>query len=285
MNDHWLGIVPSLHIRQRLAKWMIVVIVYTLAVVAFERWMDLPEWTTGAEAGAILGFVIGILVVFRNNAAYDRWWEARKLWGQLINDSRNLLLKSRAHADAPPGDFAELGRLLVGFAHALRLHLRGVSGLAQIPGFENDQTAVSHAPGHIAAQVHQLLNRWNREGKLRDSLWVLDVHARALMDVCGACERIRNTPLASSYRALVRLALITYVLTAPWSVTLDLGLWAIPALNVGFFFLLGIELTAEDVEEPFGVGADELPLEDYCRTIETFVKETLQKPSESLKHG
>jgi putative membrane protein len=106
---------------------------------------------------------------------------------------------------------------------------------------------------------------------------MLDVHARGLMDVCGACERIRNTPLASSYRALVRLALLTYVITAPWSVTLDLGLWALPALDIGFFFLLGIELTAEDVEEPFGIGADELPLEDYCQTIETFVKETMRQ--------
>jgi putative membrane protein len=95
------------------------------------------------------------------------------------------------------------------------------------------------------------------------------------MDVCGACERIKTTPLARSYKALARQGILFYVLVAPWSISLDLGLWGIPALALGFYFLLGLELTAEDVEQPFGVSADDLPLASYCEAIEHFVQSIL----------
>jgi putative membrane protein len=264
---------------------MAVVVAYSVVVIFIERSFEIPAWEAGAEAGAALGIVIGILVVFRNNAAYDRWWEARKLWGQLINDSRNLLLKAQAHVDVPAAEHRLLGSYIMSFANALRLHLRGVTGVHRVPGYEKEPINFPHAPGYFASLVHRLLDQWNREGKLRDTMWVLDVHARALLDVCGACERIRNTPLASSYRALVRLALFLYVMTAPWSISLDMGWSALPALGMGFFFLLGIELTAEDVEMPFGSGADELPLEDYCRTIEEFVTAAVDFESPTARNG
>jgi putative membrane protein len=212
-----------------------------------------------------------MLVVLRNNAANDRRWEARKLWGQLINELRNLALKARAHVAVDADEDRQFARLLAGFAHALRLHLRGVVGLRFVPGFEQEATAFPHAPGYIAGLIHQTLDRWNREGKLRETVWILDVHARSLMDVCGACERIRNTPLASSYRALLRWGITLFVLSFPWSVILVLGWWSLPVLVIAFGFLLGTELTAEAVEESFGTEGDDLPLETYCLTIETFV--------------
>jgi putative membrane protein len=95
------------------------------------------------------------------------------------------------------------------------------------------------------------------------------------MDVCGACERIRNTPLASSYRALLRWAIALYVAAAPWMVAMLTGWWGLPLLAAGTVLLIGIELTAEAIEEPFGREGDDLPLETYCQTIETFVTAAL----------
>lgn len=273
---HWLfSWLPPLHVAPRLALWTTLSLAYSLAVMLALNHLQVPPWPAGAEIGASLSLALGILLVFRNNAAYERWWEARKLWGQLINDERNLASKARAHAALDADEQRELARLLIGFCHALRLHLRGPCTVQQVPGFEREQTDFPHAPGYMAGHIHQLINHWNRAGRLKESVWILDVHARSLLDICGACERIRNTPVASSYRSLLRGAIAVYVVAAPWPVSLEMGWWGMLVLAVAFGFMLGIELTAEDVEEPFGTDDDDLPLETYCATIENYVRAEL----------
>jgi putative membrane protein len=273
------------HVGRTLALLLIPALVYVVADTVLIQFLGLPAWAAGKEAANTLGIVLGVLVVLRTNAANDRWWEARKLWGQLINDSRNLALKARAHAAADPEEYRELAHLLAGFAHALRLHLRGQGGIRSVPGFESAPTDFPHGPGYVAELVHRLLNRWNRQGKLRDTVWMLDVHARALMDICGACERIRNTPLPASYRLLLRSGIGLYILVAPWTVSPELGWWGVALLVLEFGFLLGIELTAEAIEEPFGTEKDDLPLETYCQTVETFVRAMLEAPEPALTEG
>ena len=90
-------LLPSLHVGRTLAVWLAVLLAYTAADVALAKVLGLPPWSPGEEFAASLGVVLGVLVVFRINTAYNRWWEARQLWGQLVNDSRNLALKVRAH--------------------------------------------------------------------------------------------------------------------------------------------------------------------------------------------
>jgi putative membrane protein len=269
-------LVPSLHVGRRLVVWLVPTLVYNLGVTLLVKFGELPDWKLGVESATALGVVLGMLLVFRNNAANDRWWEARKLWGQLINDSRTLILKVRAHAAVDAAEHRQLGRLIVAFAQALQLHLRGIASLQAVPGFERTPDTPPHVPGYVAELIHQTLDRWNRQDKLDNTIWILDVHARALMDVCGACERIRNTPLASSYRSLMRLGILFYVLVSPWPVAMEIGFWGVPELEIAFFFFLAIELTAEDVEEPFGTEKDDLPLENYCESIETFVASVLE---------
>ncbi len=263
---------PTLKIARRLIAWIFVALLYVTFVGAVVQRVQHPVLTIGDEAAAMLAFALGILLVFRTNTAYDRWWEARKHWGQLVNDTRNLALKSRAHVAADEQEFEKLDRLLIAFPHSLRLHLRGVDNIRAVPGFQDDSSEFMHSPGYIAGLIHQLLNRWNREGKLLDTIWVLDVHARSLLDICGACERIRNTPLAASYRSLIRWFIVLYVLLAPWSVSLDAGWDGLAVLIFAFAFLFGVELTAEVVEEPFGTEGDDLPLDGLCETMERFVR-------------
>lgn len=270
---------PRLNIARPLGCWLLASAAYLVVVGLIDRSDLLPGWFAGDEAAAVLGFALGILLVFRTNTANDRWWEARRQWGQLVNDIRNLALKARAHVAVDEIELRPFGRLLIAFPHALRLHLRGVRGVAAVPGFEHDPTTFPHAPGYIAGLIHETLNRWNREGRLLDTMWVLDVHARSLLDVCGACERIRNTPLASSYRSLVRVSILVYVLVAPWSISLDTG-WALfPVLLLAFAFMFGVELTAEAVEEPFGTEGDDLPLDHLCGVMQQFVEESLELPT------
>ncbi len=270
---------PRLNIARKLATWLGFSLIYAVAITLLVERLQLPVWRPGNEAAAALTAVLGTLIVFRNNAAYDRWWEARKLWGTLNNEVRNLALKVRAHVEADASELADFSRLLVGFAHALRMHLRGETTVRQVPGFEKEPTTFPHAPGYIAGRVHQALDRWNREGRLKESLWILDQHARSLMDVSGACERIHTTPAPSSYRALLRIGMILYVILAPWAVAMEIGWWAPLVTGVAMVFLIGMELTGETVEEPFGTEGDDLPLENYCENIERFVRSALEDPS------
>ncbi len=91
----------------------------------------------------------------------------------------------------------------------------------------------------------------------------------------AAVSRIRNTPVSSSYRALLRCGIGFNLLALPWLMVFDMGWWTLPVLAVGLFFLLGIELVAEEIEEPFGKGNDDLPLQTYCGVIETSVTTVL----------
>ncbi len=124
--------------------------------------------------------------------------------------------------------------------------------------------------------IYETLARTQREGRLDgwNMLW-LDGQVKSFMDICGACEKIRNTPLSSSYRAMLRHGIALYLAIAPFYLIEDTGLSGFPMFILASYFVLGIELVAEEIEEPFGAGFDNLPLERYCETIEKSVREIL----------
>ena len=132
----------------------------------------------------------------------------------------------------------------------------------------------------MAGELVDLVLRCQREGRIDGwgVLW-LDNQLKCLMDICGACERIRNTPLSSSYRALLRHGMAIYLVIAPFYLIDDTGIYGFPMFVLAAYFLLGIELVAEEIEEPFGPGGDNLPLERYCATIATSVQEILGTPA------
>jgi putative membrane protein len=214
---------------------------------------------------------------FRNRAAYDRWWEARGLWGQLTNDSRNLASKLAAFAPAEVLAPSRVAELLVGFAEALKRHLRGEAPrLRDLPEFEGEEADVAHLPLYLAARLYTAVADWKRAGLVDGAvLWVLDPHLRGLMDVCGGCEKIRNTPLSRSYLTLLRAGLVLNVLAMPWFILPDVGFWGLPIFEFVCFFLLGVELIDSVVEEPFGRESDDLDLDRYCRTIRDGVRASL----------
>jgi ion channel-forming bestrophin family protein len=226
------------------------------------------------------GLALGFLIGFRNNHAYERWWEARKLWGQLINENRNLCLKIRSLIAIDVVDRDEIGRLLIAFAEALKDHLRRRDAPDEQPAPAIIRPSWTHGPSRVAGELFDLVTRCQREGRIDGwgMLW-LDDQLKCLMDICGACERIRNTPLSSSYRALLRHGMAIYLVIAPFYLIDDTGIYGFPMFVMAAYFLLGIELVAEEVEEPFGPGGDNLPLERYCETIATSVQEILGTPA------
>jgi ion channel-forming bestrophin family protein len=267
---------PPLPVWKRLDATVLLVVVYSFIVKYLsdlEHW-NFPKWI--GDMAVVNGILLGVLLGFRNVQAYDRWWEARKLWGQLINDSRNLCLKVKVLTATDADDLRRFGRFVVGFALALRNHLRGGQPLQTVPGFEQEAAEPTHVPLHLAEGVFAQLRAWRAGGKITDfDALLIDPHAKALMDVSGACERIRSSPVPLSYRALLRHGTILYLASAPWFMAGEYGYMAIGVVALLAYFLLGIEMTAEDVEEPFGKDGDDLELTRFCETIRKSAEQVL----------
>jgi len=264
-------------IGKRLSVLLLVMVVYYVAAGLVVQKLQLPVIDQGSFGNVINTLILGMLMSFRNRAAYERWWEARGLWGQLTNDSRNLAAKCAAFVPADVLARSRVAEILVNFPEALKRHLRNESfRLRDLSGFEHEDTEPPHVPLELARRLFVVIADWKREGHIDQAvLWVLDTHARGLLDVCGGCEKIRNTHLSSSYKALLRVGLGLNALAAPWLLVPASGLWSLPVILLMCLFLFGVELIDSIVEEPFGRERDELDLDSYCRTIREGVVESL----------
>lgn len=230
-----------------------------------------------AGAAAFGSVVMGILLVFRTNTAYERWNEGRKLWGQLVNDSRNIAFKVRSFVNVPEMDKIQFGQLVISFSFALKHHLRNSTPSEPLPGLGKTNQEIKHLPVHVTGKIFDMLHTWKQAGYIDQlTLIMLDYHVRAFMDVCGACERIKNSPIAVSYRAFMRQGIIMNLFVVPWLISTEFPLiWGLPLILIGTYFLIGLELIAEDVEEPFGKDGDDLPLDTICATIRSTVTDIL----------
>ena len=252
---------------------------YTAAVWAVHPFVVSGKQEWADELAVVNTTVLGLLISFRTKIAYDRWWEGRLLWGQLVNHSRNLCLKARELAALGAAERLALAALVAGFAAALARHLRGPVRLTDVPGFETDPATPAHVPAYLAGKVIAAVAGWRAAGRIDGFTHLMfDAHTAALMDVCGACERVRNTPLPSSYLSLLRHALVLGFAFTPWLLVHSVGPLVVPVQAVAVYFLFGIELTAEAVEQPFGTDGDDLPLETFCATIRASAADILGAP-------
>jgi putative membrane protein len=272
-------------ISKRLAVLLLAVAIYYVAAGLVIQSFDLEVIHRGSAGSLMNSLILGLLLSFRNQAAYARWWEARGLWGQLTNDCRNLAAKCSALVPAEALASSRVAAILKGFPEALKRSLRGVPcSLRDLPGFEHEEADPAHVPLDLAQRLFAALGAWKRDGIIDHSIfWVLDAHARGLLDVCGGCEKIRNTPLAPAYKVLLRAGLILNVLAAPWLVVPEDGLLSLPIVLLVCFFLFGVELIDSVVEEPFGEERNDLDLERYCRTIRESMEAML--PASALERS
>jgi putative membrane protein len=229
----------------------------------------------------LLSFVISMLLVFRTNTAYDRWWEDRKLWGSLVNNSRNLAIKLHSMLTSEEEVHRSFFRKAIPmYASVLSHHLR--SELTRLALDEHEHPELKHLDGnkHIPNQVAILLiqrvNNLYKEGKITDAqLIVLNNELQSFTDICGACERIKNTPIPFSYSTFLKKFIFFYVMTLPLSFVISLGYIAIPVVAFIFYVLASLELVAEEIEDPFGGDANDLPTEKMAQNIKKHVAEIL----------
>jgi putative membrane protein len=229
----------------------------------------------------LLSFVISMLLVFRTNTAYDRWWEGRKMWGALVNNSRNLAIKLHSMLHFEEETHRSFFRKTIPmYASVLAHHLHAESTRLALdetehPELKNIDTS-RHIPNQVATLLFQRVNRLYEEGKIKgDQLIVLNNELQSFTEICGACERIKNTPIPFSYSVFIKKFIFFYVMTLPFSLAISLGYLAIPVVGFIFYVLASLELIAEEIEDPFGGDENDLPMTKMASNIKKHVAEII----------
>ena len=224
----------------------------------------------------MLGFVISLLLVFRTNTAYDRWWEGRKLWGSLVNNSRNLAIKLTAILEEE-SDKAFFRKTIPTYANVLHKHLKNEDTAKQL--FEDLDLEIDHhkhKPNQVAKLLFQKVNELYVAKKITgDQLIILNAEIQSYTEICGACERIKNTPIPYSYSAFIKKFIFFYVMTLPFGYSFSLGYYTAPVVVFIFYVLASLELIAEEIEDPFGSDVNDLPTKKIAENIKKHVEEIL----------
>jgi putative membrane protein len=268
-----------------LSPILVIVCVYSWLLVYLEReYLHLPENSFVKNIPAmhsLLGFAISMLLVFRTNTAYDRWWEGRKLWGALVNNSRNLAAKLNSmlpNDDDKNRSFFK--KIIPLFADELRLHLQDErTRLAldtmphpEIPDFDTSK----HIPNQVTMLMMNKINLLYRDGKLTGhQMLLLNNELQSFLDICGGCERIKNTPIPYSYSVFIKKFLFFYIASLPFGFALTLGYITIPVVAFISYVLGSLEMIAEEIEEPFGKDDNDLPMNRIAENIRKNVAEIL----------
>jgi len=252
-------------------------VLWSVAVLLFHQYaypVSLP-----ATEHSLVGVAIGLLLVFRTNSSYDRFWEGRKLWGGIVNETRNLV---RA-AGAVVADMELRQRLAAWTAvypWAVKRVLRGGEGdlgpaVAALPSAEVKAVLGSgNAALAVARRMSAVLQEAKVKGQVGEVLQgALDSNVQQLVDNLGGCERIHKTPLPFAYMVHLRRAVLLYCYTLPFVLVKDFG-WAAPgAMFFTAFVFFGIEEIGVEIEDPFGTDDNDLPLDDICAALTTTLDE------------
>lgn len=288
-------IVPHrLHLRKLvlyIAPALAILFAYDMLVVLAYfsgwTWLDLPHIPLSLFGGAI-----GVILGFRNNTAYQRWWEARTLWGSIVNSSRSLARQALtmivAVGDSPEelDQVAAIQRQIlfhqIAYVHALRCHLRGQTAWGELKAFlPPEEIASLKSETNVPLAIQQrigLLLRYCYERQWIDSLrWAsLDETLNALINAQGGTERIKNTPLPVQYDYYPKIAVTVYCIVLPLGLVANLGIFTpIGSTVVGLIFL-ALDRIGRDLECPFENTINDIPLHSIARTIEINLKQQLQ---------
>lgn len=242
----------------------------------------------------IPSIVLGLLLVFRTNTAYERFWEGRKSWGSLVNNVRNLarqiwvVIAEQTEEDRTEKIWAL--RLLVAFAVATKLHLRGESVNSELQELMSPKRffklkSMNNPPLEVAFWIGDYLQQqYNRDRTSDYQLVAMQNLLNNLVDNLGVCERILKTPMPIAYTIHLKQLLLIYCLLLPFQMVDKLGFWTGAIVALISFTLFGIEEIGLEIENPFGYDANDLPLDAICNTMKRNIEDliTLTPSSSNL---
>lgn len=282
----WFSLIFRFHKSDTFRQMFWVMVVFALAtggiVYAELHFQQLHVFSNSIQIHSLLGFVISLLLVFRTNSAYDRWWEGRKQWGALVNNCRNAAIKVNAILPQDSKEERQYFRKLIpAYVFAMKEHLRDgvkkdqlkVEGLITTEEMEK----FKHTPNLIASKIYNKTHELYKNNQISgDQLITIDKELKSLTDIIGACERIKNTPIPFSYNLFLKKFIFVYTLTLPFGLAHDFHYWTIPIATFTLYIFGSLELLAEEIEDPFGLDSNDLPTDQLSEKIEENVQEIIK---------
>lgn len=238
----------------------------------------------------LIGLPLAIFLGFRNNVAYDRFWEGRRLWGELVHKSRSLsrqcqsLIADTEPARAHRGLTDVRVRMIyraIAFAHALRQQLRNIQAPAELKGLllasewqQMDKS--SNKPDFLMLKMGQDLGLCLKEGRIDSCLAAsIDATLSSMTGAAGGCERIKSTPVPFSYTLLLHRTAYLYCFLLPFGLVDSIGFMTPFVVAIVAYTFFGLDALGDEIEEPFGTDSNDLPLDAICRVIEINLRESL----------
>lgn len=260
---------------KRLIVPQVLLFIFSFLIYFYQTHIATEPVPLNPSVFAILGISLAIFHGFCNNAAYDRFWEGRKLWGTLVWLSRNIARQVLTLPNVSMAEKQAFIRHQIAFVHSLRQQLRGednTANLQRLLTVEEQQAVVGQ--DFIALRLTQIMGQmlanWQAEQKIDGWQWQsLDNTLGEIAHVQAGCERINNTPIPYAYFVLLHRTVYLYCFMLPFGLGNTIG-WVTPFVVsfVGYTFMALNEIV-DEISEPFGTGENELPLGMMCDTIET----------------
>ncbi|EHL32817.1 bestrophin family protein [Legionella drancourtii] len=250
---------------RKLLPIMMIIVIYAILIAYFFE--NATRYNFG-QFHLIFSFILAIIISFRVNTSYARWWEARTLWGAITNNCRNLGLKFDAFIGLQkhPEFYELLSKLPLLIKAYLRKEMDELE--TELLSLCIHEVGTQHPILLVTKRMYIILNQLRQENQLQlEQYLALDTHLANLNDVIGGCERIANTHVPPAFAFFVKQALLFYTLMFPFGWVETFGFLIIPMMVMIVYILLGLEILSEELEEPFGKGDNDLPLNSIAKNI------------------
>jgi putative membrane protein len=276
VRDH----LPLQQVWPLVAHRLVLLCLFDLAIAALYTFGDMKMLALSGLPLTTMGSAIGIFLAFRTNSAYERWWEARILWGGLVNASRTLarqaltLIDREGNTTVPSALQRRLLQLQLGFITAVRCHLRRQNPFPELraflgPNLTEELRDHNNVPSALLLKKGYLLQEAKEEGLITDFRWVqMDKTLTEMTTLLGSCERIKGTPLPRQYDFFPRVLVTVYCLLLPFGFVEGMGMLTPLASTLVSFIFIALDTVGRDIEAPFENTVHDTPLTSISRTIE-----------------
>lgn len=281
----WVTVVFDFHKTPTLRK----ILLYSLLAGLYTAFLDYLEnyvlhvdFKPPSVVFTLMGTVLGLLLVFRTNTAYDRWWSGRILLSDLTNSNRAFAIKLNAYLE--PTDLVNrkfFATMISNHAFAMKENLRDGIKWDELTGLDEEIKErlhkAYHVPNEIVNIMNERINNLYRAGKITDPMLLeLSKHTDMCNNINGSCERIRTSPVPFSYNVHLKKFMIFFAAICPFGFIHELNYWSVLIVMLIFYALAGLDAIGEEIEDPFGQDENDLPIDKIAKSIRSGVKAILK---------
>ncbi len=280
----WFKIIFDFHktrTLKRLSVSMLIVGAYAFLCDYIESEVFHVDFKPPSYIFSMLGIVLGLLLVFRTNTAYDRWWEGRKLLSKLGYNMKNLSIKINSYLSPEDQENRKFFfTMMVNHAFSLKDSLRDKIQFEDLinltPEFIENLKTKYHVPNQFLILINNKISELYRKNVITDVQFLeLSKHIDEASEVVSSCERIHTSPIPFSYSIHLKKFLFFFILILPFGFIHDLGYWCILIVMLVFYAMAGLEVIGEEIEDPFGQDENDLPFDSVCKSIKKALAEIL----------